>query len=350
MGAASGFPYADMFAIEYTAPNSVPVSSVAVSTTPGQMDFQFPGTTDPAPSSRGMAYYILSRAPYGTTSWSTIGEIVVGFGQFADKNVSAGTSYAYKIDSFDYCGNSTSVTFNATTPPAGSVDPRRTGVAPNAPLYGALGANVDLLSGNLNYNLPLLKAQARGGWGVTFGLNYDSQFWKKEGSTIWNFGVNRGYGFGWRVMAGSVTRYYASSGVTSHIVFTDSTGTEYKLDRKVNPDGSSSGSYTGWWASSSANFYGIFDGFDSRGLPNTLTNTTDSVTVVSSVSYGVAGEMTTFVSGGGTETRSYNVNGQMTTLNLPGRTVTYNFPAAGSNNGKVSSVVDSGETISYLYL
>jgi RHS repeat-associated protein len=84
-------------------------------------------------------------------------------------------------------------------------------------------------------------------------------------------------------------------------------------------------------------------------LPSTLTNTTDSVTVVSGVSYGVAGEMTTFVSGGGTETRSYNVNGQLTTLNLPGRTVTYNFPAAGSNNGKVSSVVDSGETISYLY-
>jgi RHS repeat-associated protein len=90
--------------------------------------------------------------------------------------------------------------------------------------------------------------------------------------------------------------------------------------------------------------------YDGEGrLPNTLTNTTDSVTVVTSVSYGVAGEMTTFVSGGGTETRSYNVNGQMTTLNLPGRTVTYNFPAAGSNNGKVSSVVDSGETISYLY-
>jgi uncharacterized protein RhaS with RHS repeats len=67
------------------------------------------------------------------------------------------------------------------------------------------------------------------------------------------------------------------------------------------------------------------------------------------VSYGVAGEMTSFVSGGGTEGRSYNVNGQLTTLTLPGRTVTYNFPAAGSNNGKVSSVVDSGETISYAY-
>jgi hypothetical protein len=40
----------------------------------------------------------------------------------------------------------------------------------------------------------------------------------------------------------------------------------------------------------------------------------------------------------------------MTTLNLPGRTITYNFPAAGANNGKVSSIVDSGETIVYTYL
>ena len=51
----------------------------------------------------------------------------------------------------------------------------------------------------------------------------------------------------------------------------------------------------------------------------------------------------------GRRTRGYNVNGQMTTLNLPGRSITYNFPAAGANNGKVASIVDSGETITYQY-
>jgi RHS repeat-associated protein len=90
-------------------------------------------------------------------------------------------------------------------------------------------------------------------------------------------------------------------------------------------------------------------GFDSRGLPSSLTNTTDSTTLVSSVVYGVAGEMTTFVHGGGTETRSYNDNGQMTTLNLPGRTISYTFPSPGANNGKVASITDSGETIAYVY-
>ena len=47
-------------------------------------------------------------------------------------------------------------------------------------------------------------------------------------------------------------------------------------------------------------------GFSSRGLPETLTDVTGggSTSIVSSVAYGVAGEVTTFVSGGGTETRA----------------------------------------------
>jgi YD repeat-containing protein len=86
--------------------------------------------------------------------------------------------------------------------------------------------------------------------------------------------------------------------------------------------------------------------FDSMGMPSKLRDETNAVDVVGAVTYGLAGEMLTF---GGSESRSYNVNGQMTTLNLPGRTINYNFPAAGANNGKVASIVDSGETIAYQY-
>ncbi|MCI0718723.1 MAG: hypothetical protein L0338_07070, partial [Acidobacteria bacterium] len=53
-----------------------------------------------------------------------------------------------------------------TTPPAGAVDPRRTGVRPTGSYWGAEGEQIDLLSGNLNFTLPLLRAQGRGGWGV----------------------------------------------------------------------------------------------------------------------------------------------------------------------------------------
>jgi RHS repeat-associated protein len=150
------------------------------------------------------------------------------------------------------------VEFTATTPPAASVDPRRTGISPTSATWGALGANVDLLSGNVNFNLPLLKAQARGGWGVTFSLNHDTQSWKKEGSVVWNYGRDIGYGHGWKLLAGSVTRYFSGTGVTSHIIFTDSTGTDYRLDRKVDAQGNTSATVTGYWAASSSNFYGIF--------------------------------------------------------------------------------------------
>ena len=39
------------------------------------------------------------------------------------------------------------------------LDPRRTGLSPTAATFGSMGANLDLLSGNMNFNLPLLKAK-----------------------------------------------------------------------------------------------------------------------------------------------------------------------------------------------
>jgi RHS repeat-associated protein len=85
--------------------------------------------------------------------------------------------------------------------------------------------------------------------------------------------------------------------------------------------------------------------FDSRGLPNKLRDETAGMDLVASVTYGLAGELATF----GGETRSYNVNGQLTTINMGSRSITYNYPAAGANNGKIASMVDSGETVTYQY-
>jgi hypothetical protein len=245
----------DLKSVEWGAPNAMNPADIAVSTTPTRVDFQFGGTTDSVwggQSGTGMAYYMLYR------NGGPVGELVSGFGQFADKGVSPGQTYSYMILAYDYHGNYTTVSFSATTPPAGSADPRRVGLSPTAATWGALGANVDLLSGNVNYNLPLLKAQARGGWGVTFALNHDTQTWKKEGSKVWKYGLDVGYGYGWRLLAGRVMRYFSGTGQTSHVVFTDSTGTEYRLDRMVNPDGTTSATATGYWAASTDPFYGIF--------------------------------------------------------------------------------------------
>jgi hypothetical protein len=260
MGSGSAIIRADFDRIEYGSPTAPAASAIAVTATATQVDFAFPGAADD-PNGKGVAWYALDRAPQGTQNFTRVGELVQGFGQYSDRGVTHSTAYTYRIWVSDFHSNLAYVDFNATTAPQGTLDPRQVGLPPTAPTYGALGANINLLSGNVNYNMPLLRAQARGGWSVGFSLNHDTQSWRKTGSQIWKHGVDTGYGFGWKLMAGSVMRYYKGSYETSHIVFTDAAGTEYRLDRKVQADGTAWASpavWDGYWAASTANFYGIF--------------------------------------------------------------------------------------------
>jgi hypothetical protein len=43
-------------------------------------------------------------------------------------------------------------------------------------------------------------------------------------------GVDVGYGFGWRLLAGSLTPVYSGWWTVNHYVYTDSTGAEYRLE------------------------------------------------------------------------------------------------------------------------
>jgi len=49
---------------------------------------------------------------------------------YTDLNVSPSTSYTYAIVPVDYHWNSSATVVTVTTPPAGSIDPRRVGVRP----------------------------------------------------------------------------------------------------------------------------------------------------------------------------------------------------------------------------
>ena len=93
-----------------------------------------------------------------------------------------------------------------------------------------------MLSGNLNFSVPLLAAQGRAGWKVPLGLSYNSQNWRQDGGANWRLGGDVGYGFGWRMAFGSITPYYANwtAGV-DHYIFTDGSGAEYNL--RVNNGG-----------------------------------------------------------------------------------------------------------------
>ena len=108
------------------------------------------------------------------------------------------------------------------------VSARRVGIRPTGSYWGALGEQIDIRSGNLNFTLSLLSAKSRG-WSVPFVLSYNSQVWQKDGTTITNFGKDVGYGFGWTLTPGSI-KPYPASGAVQRYIYTDASGAEYWLD------------------------------------------------------------------------------------------------------------------------
>ncbi len=60
----------------------------------------------------------------------------------------------------------------------------------------------------MNYSLTLFKAQARGGWGVTFALSYNSQNWRRDTAGTARTWIHGRDGYGWKLLAGSMTPLY----------------------------------------------------------------------------------------------------------------------------------------------
>jgi len=70
---------------------------------------------------------------------------------------------------------------------------------------------------------------ARGGWSASFNLSYNSQNWRQDPGGTWQLGRDVGYGYGWRLQAGSLTPVYQNYWTVHHYVFIDGTGAEYWL-------------------------------------------------------------------------------------------------------------------------
>src|SRR6185436_12408621 len=115
----------------------------------------------------------------------------------------------YSLKALDYHFNEGTTNFSVTTPnvqtsgpfPSATPEGRRVGVRSTGAYWGAGTENIDVMSGNLNFTLPLLAPQARGGWGASVALNYNSQNFRWDGgsSSNWKYGKDVGYGFGWRL-------------------------------------------------------------------------------------------------------------------------------------------------------
>ena len=200
--------------------------------TPLQADLNWTGASDNSGGSGLLRYNVyrnsvLIGSTFGTT--------------YIDNAVSPGTNYTYTVKSEDYFANEASGTnVSVQTGTSGSAAdphmPRQTGVRALGSYWGGAGENIDMRSGNLNFSLPLLKAQGRHGASLGLGLSYNSQNWRRQnGGAAIPIGYDTGYGFGWRLQAGSVIPVYSTPGVISHYIFTDSTGAEYRLD--VNDGG-----------------------------------------------------------------------------------------------------------------
>jgi YD repeat-containing protein len=121
-------------------------------------------------------------------------------------------------------------------PPVGTPgDPRRIGVRPTGSYWGAAGEQIDLVSFNLNFALPLLTAKTRDGWGVSFVLSYNSQLWRQDSTGTSDLTPDVGYGLGWRLQAGAITPVNAGTPPKlDHYVYTDATGAQYKLTQNAN--------------------------------------------------------------------------------------------------------------------
>ena len=126
------------------------------------------------------------------------------------------------------------------------------GVFRTGSYWGGGGEQIDTLSGNSNFSVPMVTAQGRTGWSVPVGLSYNSQNWRQDSGTNWNLGTDVGFGYGWRMQIGSITPYYNlgwTSGV-DHYTFTDSTGAEYRLDQQSGTVWSSAQGIYVWFDSS----------------------------------------------------------------------------------------------------
>ena len=213
--AGSAISKVEIGAIDRVAPGAI--GGGGVSAFANRVELQWQAAADDNGGS-GVVGYQISR---GSTYLG-----MAGGTQYTDETGTVTDRTAYTITAVDRHGNSGAGT--TLTAPAVAADARRIGVRPTGAYWGAAGEQIDLLSGNLNFALPLIKAQSRGGWGATFMLSYNSQMWRQDSGGTWKLGRDVGYGLGWSLQAGSIVPVVLGTAV-QYFVFTDATGAEYRL-------------------------------------------------------------------------------------------------------------------------
>ena len=96
--------------------------------------------------------------------------------------------------------------------------------------YGAnfAGEQIDPLTGNLNYTLPVLLIQSSPHWKTPLLLSYNSQIWRADSRSVHSSAVDIGYGYGWNLRFGAIQPIDNSSGTQSY-AFLDESGAAHAL-------------------------------------------------------------------------------------------------------------------------
>ncbi|MFN7919438.1 MAG: RHS repeat-associated core domain-containing protein [Bryobacteraceae bacterium] len=241
--AGSGISQVQLGPLDALPPPVFDPAQMSTMPLPTEIWFDWPGVLDDSPNGTGVVKYDFFRASGGGgLAW--IGS--TSSPEFRDMGLSPSTAYTYRIFATDYHQNYNYFDLTINTPPAGAVNPRQIGLRSSTAFWGAEGEQIDMRSGNLNFTLPILKAQGRGGSSAAFALNYNSQQWVYHSGRTWKFGKDTGFGFGWKFGLGSLTPVWSGAWALNSVVFTDTSGTEYLLDQYSNGVFTSKDSYVNY--------------------------------------------------------------------------------------------------------
>ncbi len=226
-GAAAYISQVQLGPCDRIAPNTPAVPSVSVFSS--HVDFSWPAVADDV-NGTGVGLYQFLRNYSFATNVSALSPLT-----WSDTTVTPGNIYTYTFIAYDMHFNPSYVSFTVTVPvspgsPPYAPDGHRIGVRTTGAYWGSGGENIDVLSGNVNFTAPLITAKARGSMSIPINLNYNSQNWRKNPDTsVTKLGYDIGYGYGWRIMAGSMVWFADGYYGISYWKFTDATGAEYKL-------------------------------------------------------------------------------------------------------------------------
>ncbi|MBN1570143.1 MAG: hypothetical protein JXA73_20035, partial [Acidobacteria bacterium] len=104
---------------------------------------------------------------------------------------------------------------------------RRVGIRVNGSYWGGNNEQIDMLSGNLNYSLPLVTAGGRGKY-LKILCSYNSQIWEHDSKKTLAYANDVGFGYGWRIQIGSIVPKLSEKECVGY-TFINNSGAEYPL-------------------------------------------------------------------------------------------------------------------------